>query len=73
MKTFYLFFTFLFFITLANAQITFQKRYAIGNTFDFLTSVVQNSDRSYTMAGYDVNIAAYGIDLVNVDSSGVVQ
>ncbi|NSW45858.1 MAG: gliding motility-associated C-terminal domain-containing protein [Bacteroidales bacterium] len=54
-------------------QTTFQKRYAIGNTFDFLTSVIQNADRSYTMAGYDVNIGAYGIDLVKVDSTGVVQ
>jgi gliding motility-associated-like protein len=57
----------------SNAQITFQKRYAIGNTFDFLTSVVQNADRSYLMAGYDVNIAAYGIDLVKADSTGAVQ
>ena len=69
--TFTLLFIGIFFMV--QGQITFQKRYALGNTFDFLTSVVQNADRSYTMAGYDVNLAAYGIDIVKVDSTGTVQ
>ncbi len=56
----------------SNAQITFQKRYGIGNMFDFLTSVVQNTDKSYLMAGYNINLLGYGVNLVKTDSTGTV-
>ncbi len=55
-----------------NGQIQFQKRYGVGNFYNFLTSVVQNSDKSYTMAGHGINIGQYELDVVNVDSTGTV-
>ncbi|MCX7955270.1 MAG: gliding motility-associated C-terminal domain-containing protein [Bacteroidales bacterium] len=54
------------------SQIKFQKRYGIGNLYNFLTSVVQNPDKTYIMAGHGVNVAQYELDVVKTDSIGNV-
>ncbi|MCX7862479.1 MAG: gliding motility-associated C-terminal domain-containing protein [Bacteroidales bacterium] len=72
MKKFYLLMIVSLVIFSVNAQIKFQKRYAIGNTYNFLTSVVQNPDKSYIMAGHGINIGQYELDVVKTDSTGTI-
>ena len=62
----------LIFSTKLTSQIQFQKRYGVGNLYNFLTSVVQNPDKSYIMAGYGVNLGQYELDVVKTDSAGSV-
>ncbi len=54
------------------SQISFQKRYNVGNLYNFLTSVIQNPDKSYIMAGYGINVGQYELDVVKTDSTGSV-
>lgn len=54
------------------SQVKFQKRYAVGNVYNFLTSVVQNPDKSYIMAGHGLNVGQYELDVVKTDSIGTV-
>ncbi len=54
------------------SQVQFQKRYGVGNLYNFFTSVVQNPDKSYIMAGYGINLSQFELDVIKTDSTGTV-
>ncbi len=72
MKTFSFVLAFTFVAIAISGQTKFQKRYGVGNLYNFMTSVVQNPDKSYIMAGYGINIGQYELDVVKTDSTGTV-
>jgi gliding motility-associated-like protein len=55
------------------SQITFQKRYSIGNTYEFFSSALQTPDEGYLLTGTGLGIGYFEIDVIKVDTGGVLQ
>ncbi len=45
----------------------------MGNWFDFFGSALQTADQGYLMTGTGIGLGSYQINLVKVDTSGIVQ